>query len=147
MIKKYYDADCNLSVLDNKTIAIIGYGSQGHAHAQNLKESGCNVIVGLRPDSSSVAKAQEADGYLYTARTMNPKHPHEWAGMKRWEKEEDLEDFVKTTLEMMMGETTDCSELLPLEKDLDLLRNVLYSGVWQRFEAMRKMNEKKVKKQ
>ena len=60
MIKKYYDADCNLSVLDNKTIAIIGYGSQGHAHAQNLKESGCNVIVGLRPDSSSVAKAKEA---------------------------------------------------------------------------------------
>ena len=60
MIKKYYDADCNLSVLDNKTIAIIGYGSQGHAHAQDLKESGCNVIVGLRPDSSSVAKAKDA---------------------------------------------------------------------------------------
>ena len=60
MIKKYYDADCNLGVLDNKTIAIIGYGSQGHAHAQNLKESGCNVIVGLRPDSASVAKAQAA---------------------------------------------------------------------------------------
>ncbi len=60
MIKKYYDADCNLGMLDNKTIAIIGYGSQGHAHAQNLKESGCNVIVGLRPDSASCAKAEAA---------------------------------------------------------------------------------------
>ncbi|MBR1814121.1 MAG: ketol-acid reductoisomerase [Lachnospiraceae bacterium] len=60
MIKKYYDADCNLGMLDNKTIAIIGYGSQGHAHAQNLKESGCNVIVGLRPGSASCAKAEAA---------------------------------------------------------------------------------------
>ena len=60
MIKKYYDADCNMGVLDNKTIAIIGYGSQGHAHAQNLKESGCNVVVGLRPGSASVAKAEAA---------------------------------------------------------------------------------------
>ena len=60
MIKKYYDSDCNLSILDGKTVAIIGYGSQGHAHAQNLNESGVNVIVGLRPDSKSVAKAQEA---------------------------------------------------------------------------------------
>ena len=60
MIKKYYDVDCNLGLLDNKTIAIIGYGSQGHAHAQNLKESGCNVVVGLRKDSASWAKAEEA---------------------------------------------------------------------------------------
>ena len=43
MIKKYYDADCNLGLLDGKTIAIMGYGSQGHAHAQNLKDSGMNV--------------------------------------------------------------------------------------------------------
>ena len=74
MIKKYYDADCNLSVLDNKTIAIIGYGSQGHAHAQNLKESGCNVIVGLRPDSSSVAKAKEA-GLTVMDNTQTGKLP------------------------------------------------------------------------
>ena len=60
MITKYYDADCNLGMLDGKTVAIMGYGSQGHAHAQNLKESGVNVIVGLRSTSSSVAKAQEA---------------------------------------------------------------------------------------
>src|SRR5262245_57475676 len=45
----YYDADADLSVLKNKTIAILGYGSQGHAHAQNLRDSGCKVIVGQRP--------------------------------------------------------------------------------------------------
>ena len=45
MSKIYYQEDCNLSMLDGQTIAIIGYGSQGHAHALNLKESGCNVIV------------------------------------------------------------------------------------------------------
>ena len=43
----FYQEDCNLSLLEGKTIAIIGYGSQGHAHALNLKDSGCNVIIGL----------------------------------------------------------------------------------------------------
>ncbi len=56
-----YDNDADLSLLDGKTVAILGYGSQGHAHALNLKDSGVDVVVGLRPDSSSVAKA-EADG-------------------------------------------------------------------------------------
>ena len=56
----FYDDDADLSLLDGKTVAIIGYGSQGHAHALNLKESGVNVVVGLRPDSSSVADAREA---------------------------------------------------------------------------------------
>ena len=60
MIKKYYDADCNLGLLENKTVAIIGYGSQGHAHAQNLHESGIDVVVGLRKTSSSWAKAEAA---------------------------------------------------------------------------------------
>ena len=54
-----YDDDADLSLLDGKTVAIIGYGSQGHAHALNLKDSGVNVVVGLREDSSSVAKARE----------------------------------------------------------------------------------------
>jgi ketol-acid reductoisomerase len=54
-----YDDDANLHLLDGKTVAIIGYGSQGHAHALNLKDSGVNVVVGLREDSSSVAKARE----------------------------------------------------------------------------------------
>src|ERR687887_491134 len=57
----YYDDDADLSLLDGKTVAIIGFGSQGHAHALNLKDSGVDVVVGLRPDSSSKTKA-EADG-------------------------------------------------------------------------------------
>jgi len=60
MIPKYYDSDCNLGLLDNKTVAIIGYGSQGHAHALNLHESGVKVVVGLRRESASWAKAEEA---------------------------------------------------------------------------------------
>src|SRR4051794_14253707 len=54
----FYDDDADLSQLEGKTVAIIGYGSQGHAHALNLKESGIDVIVGLRPDSVSVEKAR-----------------------------------------------------------------------------------------
>ena len=60
MIKKYYDTDCNLGLLDGKTVAIIGYGSQGHAHALNLHDSGVNVIVGLRSSSKSCEKARAA---------------------------------------------------------------------------------------
>ncbi len=51
MAKMYYDSDCNLGLLKGKTVAIIGYGSQGHAHAQNLHDSGVNVVVGLTPTS------------------------------------------------------------------------------------------------
>ena len=54
-----YDDDANLELLDGKTVAIIGYGSQGHAHALNLKDSGVDVVVGLREDSSSAASARE----------------------------------------------------------------------------------------
>ena len=60
MIKKYYDQDCNLGLLDGKTVAILGFGSQGHAHAMNLNESGVNVVVGLRPGSRHTAKAEAA---------------------------------------------------------------------------------------
>ncbi|MFM7448767.1 MAG: ketol-acid reductoisomerase [Leptolyngbyaceae cyanobacterium] len=60
MARLYYDADANLDLLAGKTIAIIGYGSQGHAHALNLKDSGMNVIVGLYPGSKSAIKAKEA---------------------------------------------------------------------------------------
>ncbi|EPR13808.1 ketol-acid reductoisomerase [Ruminiclostridium papyrosolvens] len=61
MAKMYYDSDCNLKLLEGKTVAVIGYGSQGHAHAQNLKDSGVNVIVGLTPTSAR-RKQVEADG-------------------------------------------------------------------------------------
>lgn len=60
MARMYYDEDANLDLLAGKTIAIIGYGSQGHAHALNLKDSGLNVIVGLYPGSKSVEKAKAA---------------------------------------------------------------------------------------
>ena len=60
MIKKYYDQDCNFGLLDGKTVAIIGFGSQGHAHAMNLADSGANVVVGLRPGSAHTAKAEAA---------------------------------------------------------------------------------------
>lgn len=59
MIQKYYDKDCDLSVLSGKTVAIIGFGSQGHAHALNLKESGIKVVVGLAEGSKSRQKATE----------------------------------------------------------------------------------------
>ena len=65
--KIYYQEDCNLSLLEGKTTAIIGYGSQGHAHALNLKESGCNVIVGLYEGSRSWKKAEEQGFTVYTA--------------------------------------------------------------------------------
>ena len=54
----YYDKDCDLSIIKGKKVSIIGYGSQGHAHACNLKDSGVDVVVGLRTSSSSVAKAE-----------------------------------------------------------------------------------------
>ena len=57
----FHEEDCNLSLLQGKKIAIIGYGSQGHAHALNLKDSGCDVVVGLYEGSKSKAKA-EAQG-------------------------------------------------------------------------------------
>ncbi len=61
MAKMYYEKDCDISVLNGKKIAVIGYGSQGHAHAQNLRDSGCDVIVGLR-HGKSWDKAEE-DGF------------------------------------------------------------------------------------
>ena len=54
----YYDKDADLSIIKGKKVAIIGYGSQGHAHANNLKDSGVDVVVGLRAGSSSIAKAE-----------------------------------------------------------------------------------------
>ena len=60
MAKMYYEKDCDLSWLKGKKIAIIGYGSQGHAHALNLKDSGCDVCVGLRAGSKNWAEAEKA---------------------------------------------------------------------------------------
>lgn len=67
MAKIYYQEDCNLGMLEGKTIAVIGYGSQGHAHALNAKESGCNVIIGLYEGSKSWDKAVAQGFEVYTA--------------------------------------------------------------------------------
>ena len=67
MAKIFYQEDCNLSLLEGKTVAIIGYGSQGHAHALNLKDSGVHVIIGLYKGSKSWAKAEKAGFEVYTA--------------------------------------------------------------------------------
>lgn len=61
-MKIYYDQDADLSLIQNETICILGYGSQGHAHALNLRDSGLNVVVGLRPGGKSFQKAKE-DGF------------------------------------------------------------------------------------
>ncbi len=60
MAKMYYEKDCDINYLNGKKIAIIGYGSQGHAHALNLKDSGCDVCVGLREGSKNWANAEKA---------------------------------------------------------------------------------------
>ena len=67
MAKIFYQEDCNLSLLEGKTVAIIGYGSQGHAHALNLRDSGVKVIIGLYEGSKSWAKAEKAGFEVYTA--------------------------------------------------------------------------------
>ena len=60
MLKRYYENNADLSLLKGKRYAIVGYGSQGHAHALNLRDTGCDVIVGLYPGSKSWAKAEAA---------------------------------------------------------------------------------------
>ena len=59
-MKIYYDKDCDLSLIKGMKVTILGYGSQGHAHANNLKDSGVDVTVGLRAGSASAAKAEKA---------------------------------------------------------------------------------------
>ena len=71
-MKIYYDKDANAAALREKRIAVIGYGSQGFAQSNNLRESGCNVTVGLRPDSPSFAKA-EAPACRYNRWRRQPR--------------------------------------------------------------------------
>ena len=60
MVKRYYEQDGNIALLKGKTVGIFGYGSQGHAHALNLRDSGVNVVIGLPESSKSRAKAEAA---------------------------------------------------------------------------------------
>ncbi|EPM2759140.1 ketol-acid reductoisomerase, partial [Campylobacter jejuni] len=59
-ITVYYDKDCDLNLIKSKKVAIIGFGSQGHAHAMNLRDNGVNVTIGLREGSVSAVKAKNA---------------------------------------------------------------------------------------
>ena len=70
MAKIYYDKDCNLKMLEGKVVGIIGYGSQGHAHAQNLRDSGCQVIVAEAKGTPGWKKAQDAGFKVMTADEM-----------------------------------------------------------------------------
>jgi len=70
MAKIYYDKDCNLKLLEGKTVGIVGYGSQGHAHAQNLRDSGCQVIVGEAKGTPGWKNAQKAGFKVMTAAEM-----------------------------------------------------------------------------
>ena len=72
----YYDSDCDLDLIRAKKVAVIGYGSQGHAHALNLKESGVDVVVGLRDGSSSREPAVKAG-----LKTMSPAEASDWANV------------------------------------------------------------------
>jgi ketol-acid reductoisomerase len=67
MAKIYYDSDANLDLLKGKTIGVIGYGSQGHAHANNLKDSGCSVLVAEAPGTEAWDNAQKAGCEVATA--------------------------------------------------------------------------------
>ncbi len=69
----FHESDCDLKLLKNKTVAIIGYGSQGHAHALNLRDSGVKVIIGLRAGGNSVAKAKEAGFDVYSVKEAAEK--------------------------------------------------------------------------
>jgi len=73
-MNRYYDKDADLSIIQGKKVAVIGYGSQGHAQANNLKDSGVEVVVGLREGSSSAVKAQEAG-----IRVMTVEEASAWA--------------------------------------------------------------------
>ncbi len=74
MAELLYDKDADLSLIQGKKVAIVGYGSQGHAHAQNLRDSGVEVAIALKPDSKSIAKAAE-DGFT----VMNVADATKWA--------------------------------------------------------------------
>ncbi|MEN9751161.1 MAG: Ketol-acid reductoisomerase [Actinomycetota bacterium] len=74
MTEIHYDKDADLSLIQGKKVAVIGYGSQGHAHALNLRDSGVNVVIGLKAGSKSIAKAEEA-GF----KVLTPDAAAEWA--------------------------------------------------------------------
>ena len=108
----FYQEDCDLSYLEGKTIAIIGYGSQGHAHALNLKESGCKVIIGLYEGSRSWNRAVEQGFEVFTAAEAAKKEADAkaYAGEKEAEANQKIansltDDLIEyKTIEQWNGE-------------------------------------------
>jgi len=89
----YYDKDCNLDLIKDKNIVVIGYGSQGHAHAKNLRDSGCsNVRIALRPESSSNEKAQDAK-----FETMDVSSAAQWADIMMMATPDELQKEIYYT--------------------------------------------------
>ena len=76
-MRVYYDRDCDINLIKDKNIAILGYGSQGHAHALNLKDSGArNIVVALREGSPSAAKAEASGLKVMELQRQLPVRPH-----------------------------------------------------------------------
>ena len=122
----YYDRDCDLSIIQGKKVAIIGYGSQGHAHACNLQDSGVDVTVGLRPGSSSRAKAEthglkvaDVPDAVAAADLVMILTPDEFHGQMY---RESVEPFIKqdATLAFAHGFSVLYGEVVPRE-DLDVI--------------------------
>ena len=122
----YYDKDCDLSIIQGKKVAIIGYGSQGHAHACNLKDSGVDVTVGLRAGSSSIAKAQahglkvaEVAAAVQQADVVMVLTPDEFQGQLY---REELEPNLKkgATLAFAHGFSIHYNQVVP-RADLDVI--------------------------
>lgn len=122
----YYDADCDLSIIQSKKVAVIGYGSQGHAHACNLKDSGVDVTVGLRPGSSSIAKAEahglkvsDVPSAVQAADVVMILTPDEFQSVLY---KEEIEPNIKqgATLAFAHGFAIHYNQVVP-RKDLDVI--------------------------
>ncbi|WP_096087358.1 ketol-acid reductoisomerase [Agaribacterium haliotis] len=122
----YYDADCDLSIIQGKKVAIIGYGSQGHAHACNLKDSGVDVTVGLRAGSSSIAKAEahglkvsDVPSAVQAADVVMILTPDEFQSVLY---KEEIEPNIKegATLAFAHGFAIHYNQVVP-RKDLDVI--------------------------
>ncbi len=96
--KVYTEKDANLNAINRKTLAVIGYGSQGHAHALNLKDSGCNVIVGLYPKSKSIQVAKEHGFEVYTTEEAVQKADVVMIGVPDMRQPEVYESDIKPHL-------------------------------------------------
>src|SRR2546422_6416097 len=97
MAKLYYDKDADLSLIQSKKVAILGYGSQGHAHALNLRDSGCNVCVGLPETSASRAKA-EKDGLT----VKSPSDASAWADVRSEEHTSELQSRLHLVCRLLL---------------------------------------------